>query len=306
VTAPAGAEPDRLPDLPLNSVIRPDYDASLASLLRPDLAQPGGSWSILLEDGPHPPERVQAECARLAYCRFEEDPAIGLRLREALARAGYAKLQTFDIVRSATRGFAAYDPVRREAIVAFRGTQADQIRDIALDLQVTVQPWPTGGTVHRGFATAAANILPDVRRWLDTEAADRTSLVLTGHSLGAAIAVLAASQWRPERVAAFGCPRVGNRAFALGLAALRIDRWCNCCDLVCRLPPQSQWYTHVGTQRYISRLGHRLHEPGPRVIAADQLAARADYLWRHFWRFGTAGARELADHSMINYLRAFL
>jgi hypothetical protein len=287
-------------------VIRPDYDATLASLLRPDLVQPGGLWSVLLDQGPHPPERVQAECARLAYCRFEEDPAVGGRLREALARAGYAKLRTFDIAGTATRGFAAYDPARREAIVAFRGTQADEIRDIALDLQVTVQPWPTGGTVHRGFATAAGNILPAVQRWLDTEAAERTTLVLTGHSLGAALAVLAASRWRPDRVAAFGCPRVGDEAFARSVASVRIERWCNCCDLVCRLPPQCKWYTHVGTHRYISRLGHRLHEAGPTVIAADQLAARADYLLRHFWRFGTAGARELADHSMINYLRAFL
>jgi len=290
----------------LPSPARPDYDASLQSLLRPDRVSPGGRWSVFLGDAPPSTELLLAECARLAYCRFEEDPAIGEQLRAALARVGFAKAQCFDAADTGSRGFAAYDPAQRRAVVAFRGTQSDQIRDIALDLQVAAEPWSTGGTVHRGFATAARAILPEVGRWLDLEAAQRSSLLLAGHSLGAALAVLAASLWKTDTVAAFGCPRVGNALFARSVAASNIDRYCNCCDVVCRLPPESQWYTHAGTRRYINRLGVRLADPTPAAIAADQLAARTDYLLRYSWRFATAGARELADHSMPNYLRAFL
>jgi hypothetical protein len=286
-------------------VIPPEYDASLRALLRPDLSEPGRKWSALLCDGILSTGLFRAECARLAYCRFEEEPDIEARLHAALGRSGYPLVQTFNIVETRTRAFAAYDPKQRSAIVAFRGTQADEIRDIALDLQVTVENWPTGGTVHRGFATAARRVMPAVQRWLDSAAADRHSLVLTGHSLGAALAVLAASQWKPDAVAAFGCPRVGDAAFARSVASIRIDRFCNCCDLVCRLPPECLWYTHVGTHRYISRLGVLIDSMTPRAIMSDQIAARTEYLFRYFWRFGAAAARELADHAMINYLRAF-
>ena len=285
---------------------RPDYDASLQSLLRPDLVEAGRPWSVFLDGGKPAPELFAAECARLAYCRFEEDLAIAERLRDALARAGCTTVQTFDIAETRTRAFAAYDPLDRRAIVAFRGTQADEIRDIALDLQVTVEPWPAGGSVHRGFASAAARVMPAVQQWLDGEAAGRSSLVLTGHSLGAALALLAASSWRPDHVAAFGCPRVGDASFANSLAPLHIDRFCNCCDLVCRLPPESPWYTHAGTRRYINRQGVLIDGIDTRAIIADRIAARTDYLLRYFWRPDSAGARELADHSMLNYLRAFI
>jgi len=283
---------------------RLDYDTSLRSLLRPELAQPGGQWSLLLTADPGP-DLFLAECARLAYCRFEQDASIAERLREALAHQGYEKLQVFDVAATGTRGFAAYDPRRRLCVVSFRGTQPDEFRDVLIDLQVAVAPWDGRGTVHQGFATAARGILPEVRAWLDAQAADRLRLELTGHSLGAAVAVLAASLWQPDRVALFGCPRVGDADFAASVRALAIDRYCNCCDLVCRIPPESRWYTHVGRCRYIDRLGQRPEHVSGRAIAADQFAARLDYLLRYAWRLGNAGARELADHSMINYLRAF-
>jgi hypothetical protein len=284
------------------------YDATLRSLLRPDLAEPGGRWSILSEaDASSLPQPLfLAECARLAYCRFESEPELLERLRATLAHAGFARLRTFSVAATDTQAFAAYDPQRRQAVVAFRGTQADRLRDVAIDLQLSAEPWPGGGTVHRGFGSAARSVLPLVQGWLDAEASDRLRLDLTGHSLGAALAVLVASQCRPDQVSAFGCPRVGDAQFAASVRALTIDRFVNCCDLICRLPPECRWYTHVGRQRYIGRNGDLIDPIAPAAVTADQIAARTDFLFRYLWRYGSTGSREMADHSMLNYLRAFV
>ncbi len=286
--------------------MRLDYEASMQALLRPDLASPGGLWSVFLDRADPPLPLLLAECARLAYCRFEENAGLAQQLREALACAGYPEVGTFDASATGSRAFAAYDPARRSAVVAFRGTQSDNFEDLALDLQVEVGPWPAGGAVHAGFAMAARQIMPPLQSWLDQHAAGRTSLLLAGHSLGAALAVLAASCWAPQRVAAFGCPRVGDAQFARAVQSVPIDRYCNCCDLVCRLPPESPWYTHVGTFRYINRLGVCIDGADASTMLADRIAARTDYLFRYFGRYGNAPARELADHSMLNYLSAFL
>jgi hypothetical protein len=284
------------------------YDPTLRSLLRPDLAEPCGLWSLFDEGDPASMQQplFLAECARLAYCRFESDPALLDRLRAALARAGYTRLQTFSIDKTDTQAFAAYDPRRRLAVAAFRGTQADRLRDVAVDLQIAVEPWESGGTVHSGFGAAAAGVLSPLQSWLAAEAADRVRLDLAGHSLGAALAVLAASRCAPGAVAAFGCPRVGDAEFARSVQQLAIVRYVNCCDVICRVPPECRWYTHAGTGVYIGRNGRIARDTSAAGIAADMLAARTDYLLRLWWRPGNAGARELADHSMLNYLRAFM
>jgi hypothetical protein len=77
---------------------------------------------------------------------------------------------------------------------------------------------------------------------------------LTGHSYGAALAVLCAVDLQynfPDRdyeVALFGCPRVGNGAFARSynrrlFKTLRVE---NGNDIVTRVPPALLGYRHVG------------------------------------------------------------
>jgi hypothetical protein len=68
-------------------------------------------------------------------------------------------------------------------------------------------------------------------------------VVFTGHSLGAAVATLAAADWQasqPGRAAelvTFGSPRVGDGVFAAGLGPLPTVRHVHCADVVTRVPP---------------------------------------------------------------------
>jgi hypothetical protein len=41
-----------------------------------------------------------------------------------------------------------------------------------------------------------------------------------------------------------------------------------------------------------------------RIVSADRLRARADYLLQYAWKSGNVGIRDLADHAPIKYLSA--
>jgi hypothetical protein len=141
-------------------------------------------------------------------------------------------------------------------------------------------------------------------QWLKDNPARTT--VFTGHSLGAALATLAASHYDQARVIAFGSPRVGDDAFGHRLSLRNIVRYVDCCDMVCRVPPPLLGYSHVGTEAYINRLG--VLDPDADADEdskeSDQTKARIYYLARYAWRIGNVGFRDLADHAPVNYLAA--
>ena len=99
------------------------------------------------------------------------------------------------------------------AIVTFRGTQPDAWEDLFSDVLLKAVPWDVGH-VHQGFGKALEPV------WKPLEAAlnnlsDRP-VWFTGHSLGAALATLAAFRRgsRAAGVCTFGSPRVGNGVLA--------------------------------------------------------------------------------------------
>lgn len=149
------------------------------------------------------------------------------------------------------------------AIVAFRGTQPDDWVDIFDDARYLPVPWDAGH-VHLGFAEAFER----VRERLDNLLGALPSgcrVWCTGHSLGAALATLAAYRYRQHvrGVYTFGSPRVGNDVFArsFGAAFERCSiRYENDHDVVTRVPPEPfalphGLYTHVGQVRSIDQDG---------------------------------------------------
>ena len=71
----------------------------------------------------------------------------------------------------------------------------------------------------------------------------------TGHSLGGAMASLAASLRPPRAVYTFGAPRIGDAEFARHLAHVPVFNVFNPRDIVTGLPPAGRWtrFTHAGT-----------------------------------------------------------
>jgi len=119
-------------------------------------------------------------------------------------------------------------PRTKLAIVAFRGTQFESMKNWEIDADIQRIPLklPNGKItyVHEGFLKALEHILPHVKRWVDgyifglfNAVPSDWKLVFTGHSLGGALALLAASKshledWprKPEATVVFGVPRFAD------------------------------------------------------------------------------------------------
>jgi pimeloyl-ACP methyl ester carboxylesterase len=162
--------------------------------------------------------------------------------------------------------------------------------------------WLPTGIVHSGFARALDWISKDLDSWL----ADKLEKVLfTGHSLGAALATLAASKRPPMRLVTFGSPYVGDAEFAETLRDLSVTRYVNCCDLVTRIPPLLG-FRPVGERCYVDHEGTIQPSFSENAIHEDQSAGRESYLLQYTWRIGNVAVRDLADHAPLNYVAPLL
>jgi triacylglycerol lipase len=156
-----------------------------------------------------------------------------------------------------SQGFAA--ATDRELIFSFRGTAQPGDWITNLDMRRVRTP---NGRVHRGFLTALDHVWSDIEGVIDKERGART-FWFTGHSLGGALATLAAARCALERqipvagLQTFGQPRVGNRKFAVNLErvlANRYFRFMNHADTVPGLP--SAWrFRHAGQMCWFDKRG---------------------------------------------------
>ena len=130
------------------------------------------------------------------------------------------------------------------ACVAFRGTEPTQWSDIKADLKIRKVKCPTG-FVHRGFRDALNEVWDDVSKWLREQ--KREDVFFTGHSLGGALATLAASRWNSitTHLYTYGSPRVGGRKFVKSFLTSNRYRFRNNNDIVTRVPFEILGYKHV-------------------------------------------------------------
>ncbi|KAF2099514.1 alpha/beta-hydrolase [Rhizodiscina lignyota] len=158
-----------------------------------------------------------------------------------------------------TTGFVAYDETNKVTVVSFRGSRslANFVTDVNFPLDNT--DICTGCKVHRGFLQSwneiRSNILAAAKSAAD---ANKCSLVVTGHSLGAAIATLCAAELRKAgynvALYTYGSPRVGNPAFANFVTAQAGGNYrvTHTNDPVPHLPLSAMGFQHVGPEYYIN------------------------------------------------------
>lgn len=194
-----------------------------------------------------------AICAKIAY-----DPAGA----EGAARLGYS----YQPVRSHDH-FAWIGRREGLTIVAFRGTSlfGRERKSYRSNLSTDLVPWAGDGLVHEGYYQALWQVLGTIQREIKGE----RDIVLTGHSMGAAMAILAAMLLDASRVYAFASPRIGNLPFAAHYSkAIRVSRYVNRCDFLARLPfsgdvrgsdpPVMDRYLHIGRQIRLPAFGHSM------------------------------------------------
>ncbi len=280
------------------------YDPSSDALLQPELHEP-----LFREGVAYTLEQLAAECARLAYLRYDVDATEHLVLTTALSRVAYHELQCFVAPETDTQAFAAYNATSNHVILAFRGTQNNTPRDWVTDMRFALRTLRGPQQVHSGFDEAWRSVAAMIRHWLAVPLTKGAHLCLTGHSLGGALATRASLELPCDTLVTLGAPRAGNAAFAdaVSKGVRDVHRFVNCCDVVPHVPPPVG-YAHAGEVRYIDRHGLLTKgEVSTLSQEGDQAMARTE------WIAGMPSAppgrtrvlmRELADHAPINYLRA--
>lgn len=203
-------------------------------------------------------------------------------------------------------------------VLVFRGSQ--QAADWGTNFKFRMQQFAITGTaqesaiptgeVHRGFHDAWQSVEKRVVYQLSKWWTPQTKLWITGHSLGGALAALAATslEYQGFTVAGlytFGQPRVGDWAFTRQVnehMGDRMFRYVNNNDIVPLMPPQfnplnpGRLYGHMGQFRYFSFRG-KLHE-------TSYLSQRwLDRLLGFLVSLRQPGADIVADHMMEFYVR---
>ena len=195
----------------------------------------------------------------------------------------------------------------RAIFVAFRGTQPKQLQDVLTDASIKHVDHPFG-KVHGGFNKSFRSVWTQVKDQIRAYQTRGQSVWFTGHSLGAALATLAAAEMmvddRPVHgLYTFGQPRVGDPDFAdrfnqrIGGSAFR---YVNNNDIVTRVPPRhvpalKLEYRHVGAMKYFDSEGV-LHEDRARWFRfLDTVQATFD-------DFKALLKENVGDHEMSLYL----
>ena len=248
-----------------------------------------------------PRDAICAELSRLAYVGF--DAGEMTKLRRILQDAGFGTPEGFDDRWTGAQGFATV--ANGTGYVALRGTQITSILDLIADALAIPWRWKEGGWVDLGFWRAFRGIQPAIEAWLDDVKPAR--LVITGHSLGAAMATLMAALHKEAELVTFGSPRVGTKGFIATFGVDRVvRRYVDCIDSVPRLPPPLG-YTHLRDMIYIDGKG-TAHEtpPDEAALKADRRSARRAFRRRFGFKFRNVLFRSGADHAPINYVSAVL
>jgi len=133
------------------------------------------------------------------------------------------------------------------SVLVFRGTQGG-ITPWLFNLSASLSPWPAGGEVHKGFKLLLMEAWEEIEKQLLKRA---EPVYYTGHSLGGALAVLAASLREPKAVYTFGSPRVGNEDFVNRTKRMHIYRVVNTRDIVAGVSPLPG-ILHVGEPQYLT------------------------------------------------------
>lgn len=225
-----------------------------------------------------------AQMAALAYWNPE-------LIEQQLQRWNFQPVAKIAQASNDTSGFiASRGPV---LVLAFRGTSS--FKNFITDGNFLRVPADRGkGSVHNGFKSALDSVWAQIQSALGPAQARQQEIWVTGHSLGAALAQLAAVRlheagYRVRNVYTFGTPRVGDQEFVdhydRQLAGKSFPH-VNVSDVVTRVPPQLLGYraaAHSSTQQFIGA-NHQMKslsaEPlvsaeNPRVASRDALDAIA-------------------------------
>ena len=187
--------------------------------------------------------------------------------------------------------------------MAFRGT--NELKDWLDNMDIFATS-ALFGQFHRGFWKSVEDIWgPADSKCRDLQDARKRPVFFTGHSLGGAMATIAAAKYIHEdkpftSAYTFGQPRAMTRSASQIFnmeCKPRFFRFHNNNDLVTRVPARVMGYSHVGSYLYISEEEKICREPGFWFKFVDYFDGAVAALTQK-------GIDGVEDHDMAKYLAA--
>ncbi|KAL8969198.1 MAG: hypothetical protein Q9197_004475 [Variospora fuerteventurae] len=234
---------------------------------------------------------LASQYAAAAYCPGNNDspntvlacPTGNCRLVESAKATTLSEFE--DTPHFDDTGYIAVDDTNRIIVLAIRGSVSKKNWQADWDMIRTRINFCHDCKVHRGFKHSWDEIhdavMGNMKKAVELHPDYR--IVVTGHSLGGAVATLAAGDLRrlddhfraATELYTFGSPRIANKEAARWLTDQSRFSWriTNDNDLVPRVPPRIFGYHHVLPEYWISQNGDA---PG---IGDIQWAAREDSSW---------------------------
>jgi len=198
-------------------------------------------------------------------------------------------------------GYVAVDHTNKQIIVSFRGSTTIDAWLTNFDFGTTNTDICSGCTAHTGFwnswVDARGRVNPAVKQASTTFPTYKISVV--GHSLGGAIASLAAAQLRNSgfNVALynFGSPRIGGSKISSYISNqpggnFRVTHWS---DPVPKVPLLTMGYVHISPEYYINKPNNQdvnagdiqVYEGAANLFKGNQAWVIPD-VEAHRWYFG--------------------
>ncbi|WP_423359573.1 lipase family protein [Pseudomonas citronellolis] len=235
-----GQEPPNRPE----TTVKFPHDPSVGNLIGQRLAQAEEAWKVdakqvkryypLYEDVPY--------SQRLEILPF--DPALYPQNHPERGEEQEhpARLHFFDDTKGGTNTQAYISHHEEAILIAVRGT-AEVLADGWRDADALQVPFEEGaGKAHRGFYEAYRALKDFVQEYLDRFYSGQ-KLIICGHSLGGAIALLLAEALRRSPIETYdivlytyGAPRAGDAEFVAGAQPLTHYRMVNYNDPVPSVP----------------------------------------------------------------------
>ena len=159
--------------------------------------------------------------------------------------------------------YTAYDKGNDVIVVAFRGTNGKDLANWVTNLDARYEHYEriSGTNVHKGFHRAYVALAEQVRANVKELISKHplSKVVITGHSLGGALATLAAEDLKETLnldrsktfIITFGQPRTGDNGWADHLLEAFPDtyfRIVHADDVVAQVPTNTQGFKHAGQE----------------------------------------------------------
>ncbi|CDS08213.1 hypothetical protein LRAMOSA02161 [Lichtheimia ramosa] len=202
-------------------------------------------WYMALCTNVYCPNVIVNDVWDCPYCNQTDDLAI---------------IKTFNTKKEDTNVLVARGDKEKGIFIAFRGSGSTKNWIANLDFILVDYPPADGTKVHKGFFDSYNDVASDLTPLVKELAGNYSDYAIhvTGHSLGAATALLCAmdlyQQGLKPSLYTFGGPRVGDPAFAEYVVGTKIlyERTVNKRDIVAHLPPAAFGYRHAGQEFWIT------------------------------------------------------